>query len=154
MIKFGPSTSAFSEPRTAATATTSLPRFFDGAAFRAYQIDCRGRGCSCVCWHLSNDKEKNAKTIITAWYARRCIYLHGVSLGLTFAGLATLRPSVISVSVVGTSTIFKPSTARSATAHSAGFLERAALWAHHLIGRGDELWGRADWCGDWRTNYF
>ena len=40
-------------------------------------------------------------------------------LGLTFAGLDTIRPPVISVSVAGTSTIVIPSTARSATTDSA-----------------------------------
>ena len=38
-----------------------------------------------------------------------------VSFGLTFAGLDALKPTVISVSVAGTSTILMPSTARSAT---------------------------------------
>ena len=61
------------------------------------------------------------------------IYLPGVSLGLTFAGIDSLKPHVISVSVVGTYTILIPSTARSATTASAGFLERAALWARHLV---------------------
>ena len=57
------------------------------------------------------------------------IYLHGVGLGLTFASFESLEPPVISVSVAGTSTILIPSTARSATTGSAGFFERAALWA-------------------------
>ena len=65
------------------------------------------------------------------------IYLHGINLGLTFAGLDTLKPPVISVSVVGTSTILIPITARSATTGFAGFPEHAALWARHLIARGD-----------------
>ena len=65
------------------------------------------------------------------------MYLHAVNIELTFAGLHALRPPVISVPVAGTSTVLKPSTARSATTDSAGFPERAALWAHHLIGRGD-----------------
>ena len=49
------------------------------------------------------------------------IYLPGVSLGLTFAGLGALRPPVISVSAAaaGTSTILIPSAARSATTGSA-----------------------------------
>ena len=55
------------------------------------------------------------------------------SLGLTFAGLDAFKPSVTSVSVAGTSTILIPSTARSATTGSAGFQERAALWARHRI---------------------
>ena len=54
------------------------------------------------------------------------MYLHAIDLELTFADLDTLRPPVI-VSVADTSTILKPSTARSATTGSAGFQERAAL---------------------------
>ena len=43
------STSAVSEPRTAATATTAFPRFRDGAAFAAFGPDGRRpRGY----WHL------------------------------------------------------------------------------------------------------
>ena len=60
------------------------------------------------------------------------IYLHGVRLGLTFAGLDALVPPVISVSVAGTSTILIPSTTRSATTDPAGFLECATHCAHHL----------------------
>ena len=43
VIKLGvTSTSAVSEPRTAATTTTAFPRFLDGAAFAAYGPDgCR-----------------------------------------------------------------------------------------------------------------
>ena len=70
-------------------------------------------------------KEKNIVTV----NERRCIY---VSSELTFAGLHALRPLVHSVSVAGTSpTVLKPSTARSATTDSAGFLERAALGARY-----------------------
>ena len=59
---------------------------------------------------------------------------HVLSLELTFAGLDALKPFVTSVSVVGTAAILIPSTARSATTDSAGFLERAALWTRQ---RGD-----------------
>ena len=79
---------------------------------------------------------------------------HDSDLELTFADLDALRPPMTSVSVAGTSTIIKPSTARSATTDSAGFPERAALWAHHLIGRGDDKCARADLCGDWGADYF
>ena len=48
---------------------------------------------------------------------------------LTFAGLYALKPLVIHVSVAGNSTVLEPSTTRSATTASAGFLERAALRA-------------------------
>ena len=47
------------------------------------------------------------------------IYLHGVSLGLTFAGIDALKPPVIGISVAGTATNFIPSTTRSATTGSA-----------------------------------
>ena len=44
MIKLGvPDTSAVSEPRTSATATTALSRFPDGAAFAAFGPDGRRR---------------------------------------------------------------------------------------------------------------
>ena len=57
-------------------------------------------------------------------------YLHASSLELTFAGLHALNPAVIGVSVARTPALLKPSTARSATTDSTGFLERVALWAH------------------------
>ena len=41
-------TSAVSEPRTTATATTSFPRFRDDAAFGTYGTDGRRCGCWCV----------------------------------------------------------------------------------------------------------
>lgn len=44
-----------------------------------------------------------------------------------FAGLDALNPAVSNVSVAGTSAVFKPSTTRSATTGSTGFLERATL---------------------------
>ncbi len=50
-----------------------------------------------------------------------------VVLGLTFAGLDTLKPTVISVSVARTSAILEPSTAGSATTDSAGLGKHAAL---------------------------
>ena len=55
---------------------------------------------------------------------RRCIYF---SIELTFAGIHTFKPPVISVSVAGISTVPKPSTARSTTTSSARFLKRGAL---------------------------
>ena len=60
---------------------------------------------------------------------------------LTFAaGLHALNPPVLHVSVPSSSAVLEPSTARSATTDSPGFLERAALWARHLISTrsGDE----------------
>ena len=55
------------------------------------------------------------------------MHLYAVNIELTCAGLHTLRPPVISVSVVGTSTILEPITARSATTDSAGLFKLAAL---------------------------
>ena len=52
------------------------------------------------------------------------MYLHVVNIELTFAGLHTLRPPVISVSVP---TILIPSTARSTTTDSARLFKLAAL---------------------------
>ena len=80
-------------------------------------------------------KMKHTRTVTPTWSATR-IYLPGDSLGLTFAGLDALNPHVVSVSVAGTSTILIPSTPRSATTDSARFLERTALRARHIIGRG------------------
>ena len=62
------------------------------------------------------------------------MYLHTIGLELTFAGLHAFRPPVINISVADSSAVLEPSAARSATADSAGFLERAALWTRHLIG--------------------
>ena len=58
---------------------------------------------------------------------------HAIGLELTFADLDALRPPVINVPVADTSAILKPSTARSATTDSAGFLERATPSARHRI---------------------
>ena len=59
--------------------------------------------------------------------------LHGFSLGLTFAGRDALKPPVIYVSAAGTSTFLIPSTIRSATTYSVGFLKRATLCTRHLV---------------------
>ena len=53
---------------------------------------------------------------------------------LTFAaGLHALNPPVLHVSVPSSSAVLEPGTARSTTTGSARFLERAALYARHLI---------------------
>ena len=58
------------------------------------------------------------------------VYLHhAVSFELTFAGRHAFKPLVINIIVVGTSTVLKPSTARSATTVPARFLEHAAFGA-------------------------
>ena len=122
-------TTTISEPRTTTTATATFTRFFDGTAFGAYGTD--GRCCR-GCWHtyyvdigeeaqrMINNHLASASDL-SAWMA--------LSLVLTFAGLETLRPPVVNVSVVSTSAVLKPSTTRSATACSAGFSEHATLWA-------------------------
>ena len=65
-------------------------------------------------------------------------YLYGLSLGLTFAGARALKPAVISVFVADGSAVLIPSTARSATTDSAGFLEHATLLAGQGIAGGDD----------------
>ena len=141
MIKLGlpsiASTSAVCEPRTTATAATEFPGFRDDSAFEAYGTDSRRRRRSC--WFIDVNIAQNIKTNTRSSYCLVCmkIYLHGISLGLTFAGLNAVKPPVISVSFAGTSAVLIPRTARCATTNSAGFLERAALWARHLIARGD-----------------
>ena len=75
-------------------------------------------------------KEENAITVNSHCLACAIrLYLHAINLELTVASLDALKPPVTNVPVADTSTILKPSTARSATTDSAGFLERAALWA-------------------------
>ena len=74
--------------------------------------------------------------------------MQGFDLGLTFAGRDALKPLVMSVPVAGNSAVLEPSTTRSATTASAGFFERAALWARHLISRCNAL------CADCRARYF
>ena len=69
---------------------------------------------------------------------------HAVNLGLTFAGRHALKPPVVNIFIAVTSTVLKPSTARSATAASTGFCERAALGARDCF---------HDRCGDgWRDD--
>ena len=77
------------------------------------------------------DRRKTSIIFTEPWGITTC---H--TLGLTFAGLRALKPPVLYVSIAGTSTVLKPSTARSATTVSAGFRKRAAFWArHHTRGR-------------------
>ena len=73
-----------------------------------------------------------------------------VNPGLTFAALHALKPGVFKFSIALASTILIPSTARSATTDSSGFLERAAVRTHHNS-RGD-AWG-GDRHGDWNAGY-
>ena len=59
--------------------------------------------------------------------------IHAMSRGHTFAGLDSLKPHVVDVSVFGTSAVLIPSTTRSATADSAGLLKLAAFCALHRM---------------------
>ena len=134
------STPAVSEPRTAATATTGFARFPDGPAFGAYGTGDRCRGCWCVSVVVDQRcrKEREKKYIYKKRKQKIIIDTkalpHAISLQLTFASLNALKPPVINVSVAGTPAVLKPSTTRSATTDSAGFPERAALWARDRIG--------------------
>ena len=58
---------------------------------------------------------------------------HVFVLKLTFTGLQAFKPPVINFSVLGTSTVLKPSTTGSATTDSTGFIKRAALRARHRV---------------------
>ena len=79
-------------------------------------------------------KEENAVTVNSHCVACAIsLYLHAINLELTVASLDALKPSVTNVPVADTSTILKPSTARSATTESAGLLKPAALCACHRI---------------------
>ena len=137
VIKLGVTrTSAVSDPRTTATTTTNFTRFRDGATFGAYRTVWRCRECWCVYLGIGQNTNREKCEKSHCWICAR-IYLHGFSLGLTFAGLDAFKPPVLRVPVADTSTILVPSTTRSATTDSAGFLKRAALWTHRLTGRGD-----------------
>ena len=73
------------------------------------------------------------------------LYLSYAVIELTFAGRHTLKPLVVNIFVAGTSAVLKPTTARSATTVSAGFLERAASRARHRFSnRRHDGW----WCAD------
>ena len=143
------STSAVSEPRTAATTTTAFPRFRDGAAFAAFgPAGCHRRRCCNL--YVSIRQETNKETL-----SSHCLVmqLHITGFELTFAGLHAFRPPVINILAAKSSAVLEPSTTRSATTDSAGFRKRTALWTRHLIARGDGYRPRVDWCGDWRANY-
>ena len=120
------------EPRTTATATTIFARFLDDAAFYAYgTADRRSDGWCYIYVGIGlRHKEENAVTVNS--HCLVCVislYVHTINLKLTFASPDALKPPVTNVPVVNTSTILKPSTARSATTLSAGFRERATFGA-------------------------
>ena len=117
MVKFGvTSTSTVSRPSTTTTAATNFPRFREDATFEAYGIDGRRHGCSCVYVLIGQTQRRKHGNSHCLLY--EMMYLHGVSVALTFAGLDALRPPVISVSVAGTPAILIPSTVMSATTDS------------------------------------
>ena len=95
---------------------------------------------------------KNTNTLSNSLFSvvSMVMYLHAINIELTFAGLHTLKPRLLNVSVVGSSTLLVPSTARSATTDSAGFLERAALETRHRI---RDRWGNC-WRADWRAYHW
>ena len=104
-------TSALSEPRTTATATTSSIGFLDGAALAAY-------GHAGGCWYLYVViRHRNNRKAISSHYL--VMQLHVIGLELTFAGRHAIGPPVINMFVSGTATVLEPSTARSATTVSA-----------------------------------
>ena len=133
MIKlFVAITSTVAEPRTAATATTDFSGFADVTTFVACRTDGRCRGCRCL--HEGNaqrhKRERRTKTDTLGFQSDLRVIVYLMSLAsnlLTFAGLRALRPGVTTVSVAATSAVLVPSTAGSATADSAGFLEDTAL---------------------------
>ena len=118
-------TSAGSEPRTAAAATGNFARFLNDSALGAYET--HGRCRDCWCWHVENGETCEDKNAMKVTIASKGIAVHP---RLTFAGLHALQPAVTHVSVAGTSTIIIPSTTRSATTDSPGFLEHTAVWTH------------------------
>ena len=124
------STSTKSEPRATATTTTDFSRFLDGAALGTYQTDCRRRDCTCVYIHACVKTQRQERENNRSLFVLR----EELYRALTFAGLDALKPPVISASVAGTSAAMIPSTARSTTTDFTRVLERATLWAYHLVG--------------------
>ena len=131
------STSAVFEPRTSSTATTSLARFVDRAAFRSYRTVNCCRSCWYYMWTFIGQRRKEKNTcdsdcLLTSLH--KVVWIaHATSLELTFTCLDALSPPVINITVAYTSTVFIPSTARSAAADSTRFGERTTLWARHRI---------------------
>ena len=77
----------------------------------------------CMYWSKHNSKKRgNSHYLVCAR-----IYLHAINPELTFAGLHSLRPPVVYVSVGSTSAVLVPSTAGSATTDSARFPKRCTL---------------------------
>ena len=118
------STSTVSEPRTAATTTTNFSRFLDCTAFVAYGADeHRRRDCCYLCVNIGQRKQKDTLT-----GHGLAMHLHATGLELTLARFHAFRPAVINIVAANSSTVPEPSTARSATTDSAGFLECSTIW--------------------------
>ena len=79
-----------------------------------------------ICGHWS----KHTAETVTAWSKQPRI---DMAFERTCTGLHALGPPVINVSVVDSSAALEPSTARSTTTGSAGFVECAALRALYTI---------------------
>ena len=54
------------------------------------------------------------------------------NIELTLANFHALEPAVIKFALSSASAILVPSTTRSATTGSSGFLEHATFWTHHV----------------------
>ena len=67
------------------------------------------------------------------WHMLAIHHLHVIHAELTFAGLHAFRPLVINILAAKSSTVIEPSTARSATTQSTGFLEHSTLWTRYVI---------------------
>ena len=128
-VSFVSSSPTVSVPRTTATTTTLFARFLDGAAYGARRDGGRRRSRCCVCSGISQEKSEKSHCVV---WSR--IYLRCFGLTFFFAGIGALGPLVLNVFVLGRSAFLVPSTARSATADSAGFPELAAFWTPICIG--------------------
>ena len=72
-------------------------------------------------------KEKTIKTPTMSSCIVSELLLTAICIGLTFASLHALNKTVVDVSVATISTILMPSTTRSATTYSSGFLEHTTV---------------------------
>ena len=106
------STSTVSEPRTTVTTTTAFPRFTNHATVVTYGDDDRPRR---DCWYVyvSIGQRKNREKL-----SSHCLVMQLHVIIFTFAGIQAFRPHVISIFAATSSTVLKPSTARSAATDS------------------------------------
>ena len=82
-------------------------------------------------WALVTETNKQTRkhSTVTSLVMQR----HVIGLELTFTGLHAFRPFVINILAAKSSTAIEPSTARSATTDSTGFLEHSTLWTRYVI---------------------